>query len=445
VTTVASLFGVPATPAGAASCPEGRYQESPTFANGQTIVNDCELTLTSVTAERAALTSFVWPDGFPSGKRPTSVDRSVPSPIPGLANLRGVQRLNITIATAHPTVAYHFIPAAGAKHRLVIVHQGHACSLADGTAATSGGLQRTIQALLSNGYAVLGMFMTGFSPVDCFGGHDTVFQTTGNRALRYFLEPVAASVNYLQAAYPRYDFSMLGLSGGGWTTTLYAAIDPRITLSMPIAGSLPLYLRFGGSPSSEGDTEQTLTALYAAHHYPDLYVLGASGAGRRQVQVLGRRDPSCFGEPTFRPDLAGMSWQQAVRDYETRVSQKVTALGPGAFSLRIDETTTRHQISPDTITNVILPNLASTGLQITTRSLPIGRVGQAYRAALAATGGPTPYRWTKTGKLPKGLKLDAATGVVSGTPKAPGTSRFTVKLRDAKKHTTSVVLGIAVT
>jgi PhoPQ-activated pathogenicity-related protein len=32
---------------------------------------------------------------------------------------------------------------------------------------------------------------------------------------------------------------MAGLSGGGWTTTISAAIDPRITLSMPIAGSMP--------------------------------------------------------------------------------------------------------------------------------------------------------------------------------------------------------------
>jgi PhoPQ-activated pathogenicity-related protein len=32
---------------------------------------------------------------------------------------------------------------------------------------------------------------------------------------------------------------MAGLSGGGWTTTIAAAIDPRIQLSIPIAGSIP--------------------------------------------------------------------------------------------------------------------------------------------------------------------------------------------------------------
>eukprot|EP00662_Eupelagonemidae_sp_cell21_P020620 gene20620-19998_t len=35
---------------------------------------------------------------------------------------------------------------------------------------------------------------------------------------------------------------LLGLSGGGWTVTLAAAIDPRIHVSIPLAGSLPWYL-----------------------------------------------------------------------------------------------------------------------------------------------------------------------------------------------------------
>ena len=32
---------------------------------------------------------------------------------------------------------------------------------------------------------------------------------------------------------------MVGLSGGGWTTTLASAIIPDIKLSIPIAGSIP--------------------------------------------------------------------------------------------------------------------------------------------------------------------------------------------------------------
>ena len=83
---------------------------------------------------------------------------------------------------------------------------------------------------------------------------------------------------------------MVGLSGGGWTTVVYAAIDPRIQRSYPIAGSVPEHLR-GVVPKSQGDFEQTLPGL--AVGYLDLYVMATSG-GREQIQLFNRQDPCCF-------------------------------------------------------------------------------------------------------------------------------------------------------
>eukprot|EP01043_Picozoa_sp_COSAG02_P103688 COSAG02_NODE_39697_length_414_cov_0.596825_2_plen_47_part_01 len=45
------------------------------------------------------------------------------------------------------------------------------------------------------------------------------------------------AVNYAKNVLRYKHIVMVGISGGGWTTTVSAAIDPRIELSMPIAGS----------------------------------------------------------------------------------------------------------------------------------------------------------------------------------------------------------------
>jgi hypothetical protein len=78
------------------------------------------------------------------------------------------------------------------------------------------------------------------------------------------------------------------------------------------------------------------------------------------------------------------------------------------------------------------------GLSVTTASLPGGSVGEAYRSTLSATGGIPPYTWKLVGgsKLPKGLRLDHATGVVAGTPTRTGTVTFTVEVTDSKTMTT---------
>ena len=64
--------------------------------------------------------------------------------------------------------------------------------------------------------------------------------------------------------------------------------------------------------------------------------------------------------------------------------------------------------------------------EITVASLPGGTVREAYKQTLTATG-TAPIRWTiASGALPAGLSLNTATGVISGTPTAAGTSQKTL-------------------
>ena len=135
--------------------------------------------------------------------------------------------------------------------------------------------------------------------------------TQSGSALKFFLEPVAISLNALK---PRYkEVNMAGLSGGGWITTLYAAVDPSIRYSFPVAGTIPLYLRTGGSV---GDKEQYLDEFYSIAGYQDLYLLGAYGPGRKQVQILNRRDDCCFGEAQHEPGIP--AWRTSLPSGCTR-------------------------------------------------------------------------------------------------------------------------------
>jgi hypothetical protein len=63
-------------------------------------------------------------------------------------------------------------------------------------------------------------------------------------------------------------------------------------------------------------------------------------------------------------------------------------------------------------------------------TLPGATVGAPYSQTLLASGGTAPYTWLVTaGSLPAPLSL-AASGLISGTPTAAGTSTFTVQVTD---------------
>ena len=83
-------------------------------------------------------------------------------------------------------------------------------------------------------------------------------------------------------------------------------------------------------------------------------------------------------------------------------------------------------------TGVTISIIAVTPLQAVTPPLPAGDVATAYTATLVAKGGVTPYVWSIVGgQLPSGLKLNAATGVISGIPILKTTANFSVQVQDA--------------
>lgn len=85
-------------------------------------------------------------------------------------------------------------------------------------------------------------------------------------------------------------------------------------------------------------------------------------------------------------------------------------------------------------TTVDVPLAVAGRLLVTKRPLPAGKVGRAYRATLRATGGAAPRTWRiiggRPGLLPNGLRLNARTGQITGTPTQAGTFRLRLQVTD---------------
>ena len=80
---------------------------------------------------------------------------------------------------------------------------------------------------------------------------------------------------------------------------------------------------------------------------------------------------------------------------------------------------------------------SSSTFAVATTDADFGVVNSPYTSTLVATGGTAPFTWTLFGgALPTGLALDAATGVVSGTPVAPaGNFNATFSVTDSAGQT----------
>jgi pimeloyl-ACP methyl ester carboxylesterase len=298
-------------------------------------------TIQDVIAKRQALIEYLWgTDGYPVNKMPIEIVKGInDTDFASLTNLKRIDRLTVDMESGLNSIAYHFHPLK-ANGELVVYHQGHNGKFSVGI--------RTINAFLEKGYNVIALSMPllGMNkrPVINFKrfgkmiihSHDQMayLQPPQGNPIKYFLEPVAVVLNYAKKfKYQR--TIMVGISGGGWTTTLCAAIDPRIVHSFPTAGSLPNYLRARDISKSGtlGDYEQQDPGLYRTANYLELYIMGAAGEGRRQLQILNEFDACCFRGTGF-------------KTYKDIIKNILKNLGSGSFDVFLDSTHRLHQISP---------------------------------------------------------------------------------------------------
>ncbi len=223
-------------------------------------------------------------------------------------NLKRIDRIKMELEHGFTSRAFLFHPKENNGLNIpIIYHSGHGWGvfLEDEVVNYNNGQEHSVRVIdyfLSKGFDVIGIDMPFFGEntwpeqateegvTHLMYGHDDLFNL--KNPFYYFLAPVRATIDYFQdkMSYPY--FVMTGLSGGGWTTTLYSAIDTRVVQSFPVAGSIPIPLRT--DPRDFGDKEQYYPPFYETYNYSTLYFLGAAGDNRLQYQVLNQKDHCCF-------------------------------------------------------------------------------------------------------------------------------------------------------
>ena len=260
-------------------------------------------------------------------------------------NLKRIDKLTVEMEYGINSVSYLFIPGKS-NEKLIFYHHGHDEDFFSG--------KDTIQFFLDRNFTVLAMTMplVGMNnqpvvEIDGLGemkliSHNQfrLLEANNFNPMKLFLDPIQINLNFVEKEYDFKRYSIVGLSGGGWTAVIYSAIDDRISDSFSVAGSMPFYLRV--SERDIGDYEQTNIDLYEIANYLELYVLSAYGNDRKHIQIFNKNDPCCY---------SGNGYES----YEFFIKDKLLQLGKGNFQIFIDDTHIEHKIS-NTVLEYIAKN-----------------------------------------------------------------------------------------
>ena len=258
-------------------------------------------------------------------------------------NLKRIDKLTVEMEYGINSVSYLLVPEESNK-KLILYHHGQ-----DGDFILG---KDTIQFFLERNFTVLAMTMPliGMNnqpivEIDGFGemkliSHEQFRLLEKNKfnPMKLFIHPIQVSLNFLEKEYNFKRYSIIGISGGGWTGLVYSAIDDRISDSFSVASSVPFYLK--AEQRDMGDYEQMNIDLYKITNYLELYVLAAYGDDRKHIQIFNKNDSCCY---------SGNGYES----YEFFIKDKLVKLGKGSFEILIDDTHYGHKISESTLSLIL--------------------------------------------------------------------------------------------
>ncbi len=258
-------------------------------------------------------------------------------------------------------------------------------------------------------------------------------------AEREFTVKIISGLNIKQNALPTkatflnepYSFQLTADGGGTQSWTV-------------ISGSLPAGVTLNksngvlsGTPTAAGDFTFKIqvsdgtrsdTETYTLAVVPKLKITEPKSSGAEVGQPFELALKATGGRAPYKWSVAGALPSGFTLDPATGVISGVS----GVTSTTDVKVSVTDALGLTDTVDVSLPVAAK--LAIKKRLLRTAKVGAAYRDRFTAVGGVGPFKWTilggRPGSLPPGVKLNAKTGALSGTPTKAGTYRLRLQVTD---------------
>ena len=261
------------------------------------------------------------------------------------------------------------------------------------------------------------------------------------------LEPVSVGQRYSETLTSQQVTNLNPVTGSEVQATWSLAsgvLPPGLALSP--AGVL------SGTPTAEGSFQFTVRASTGSPSATKTYTLSVrqplvvqspfTPAVRPTAEVgirYGKNATASGGSGTYTWSLASGSLPAGLtlNTSSGAISGTPQVAGNSAFVLAATDSEGRVATSSGSIG-------VAAKLTLTTARLKAAKVGRAYVARLATSGGVRPVKWKLSGKLPAGLRFAKATGTIAGTPRKAGTFRLTAEATDALGAKTKKALTLTV-
>tara|TARA_Y100001968_G_scaffold320004_1_gene352345 strand:- start:1500 stop:2537 length:1038 start_codon:yes stop_codon:yes gene_type:complete len=280
--------------------------------------------------KKASIMSFLFnnskfPDNLQSNIYSQKIDKE-------LTHVSSILRFEYVMEFGVDSIAY-FIQPKIRNNKLLIFSSGHS--------NTSKDVNNILDFFLKKGYDVLRIdmplklnnskptvFIDNIGPLT-IGHHDRFKFLEGKvngHPLKFFIEPVFVFLNEIKSKNQYENISMLGFSGGGWTTIVSSAINKDINYSFIVSGPQPLIYK---NPNKFDCYELSHKDFSNLVNYFDLYIMSAYGNKNGLFEVINIQERDHFShESYFYP-----------------VKEALNQLGSGLYGVHIDEKNYQHSIS----------------------------------------------------------------------------------------------------